>query len=66
MSDELICGRPFKVVKPIIHPKTVYKGKKPYNKIVVEGVNHPKGKPIRFKSRDNAERHIRNMGLEVA
>lgn len=32
-------------------------------RIVVKGINHPKGQPIRFKSVANAERHIRNHRL---
>jgi hypothetical protein len=32
-------------------------------RFIVQGVNHPKGQPIRFKSLQRAENHIRNMGL---
>jgi hypothetical protein len=34
-------------------------------RIIVDGIMHPAGKlPIRFKSRDRAERHIKTMKLE--
>lgn len=33
------------------------------NRVIVEGVNHPKGEPIRFKSTERALNHIRNMRL---
>lgn len=50
MSEETICGREWS-----------RQGKR----IIVEGVMHPAGKlPIRFKSRERAERHIRTMKLE--
>lgn len=56
-----LCGRDFKVIKPtILHARDK---KKAYNRVVVEGVNHPKGLPIRFKSHDRAERHMLNMHL---
>lgn len=59
-----IAGRTYELQEPQRNPN---KGsefeKKPFAKIIVEGVNHPRGKPIRFKSVANAERHIRNMGL---
>lgn len=45
-----ICGRSF-----------IYDGRR----IVVDGIMHPAGKlPIRFKSRERAERHIKTMKLE--
>ena len=55
MSDK-ICGREY-------HATATLKGVRP--RIIVEGVNHPKGGPIKFKSIERAENHIRNMGLEV-
>ena len=55
MSDK-ICGREY-------HATAVLKGVRP--RIIVEGVTHPKGMPIKFKSIKRAENHIRNMGLEV-
>lgn len=51
----LICGREYTV-------KHGGKGVRP--RIIVEGITHPKGLPIRFKSKDRAERHIKNMRLE--
>lgn len=33
-------------------------------RFIVEGVNHPRGAPIKFKSLRRAENHIRNMGME--
>lgn len=34
-------------------------------RIIVDGIMHPAGKlPIRFKSRESAERHIKTMKLE--
>lgn len=36
---------------------------KPKSKIIVEGINHPKGEPIRFKSEQRAENYIRNFNL---
>lgn len=42
-------------------PKQRQEGVKP--RVIVEGVTHPKGQPIRFKSIDRAERHMRNMRL---
>ena len=56
MSDRkmVVCGRPYRVTAEL-------KGVRP--RVIVEGVNHPKGEPIRFKSVDRAERHIRNMRL---
>lgn len=62
--SETICGREYTIVKPIVHPKTVYKGKKPYPKIVVEGLNHSTGKPIRFRSLKNAETYIVQHNLQ--
>ena len=64
MSEE-IHGRKYKIVPPLILPKTRYKGKKPYAKIIVDGCNHRSGKPIRFRSLRNAERYIRQHGLEI-
>lgn len=51
-----ICGRKYQAT-------AVPQGVRP--RIIVEGVNHPKAGPIRFKSLDRAERHIKNMRLEI-
>jgi hypothetical protein len=53
MTDK-ICGRDVTII---------HRGKFSA-KIIVEGVTHPKGQPIKFKSRERAERHIKNMRLE--
>lgn len=59
--DGQICGREYCVVAPlIIHTKD---RKKAYPKIIVDGLNKANGEAIRFRSKDNAERHILNMGL---
>lgn len=59
--DGQIAGRDYCVVKPtIIH---VIDKKKAYPKIIVDGLNKANGEAIRFRNKDNAERHVRNMGL---
>ena len=55
-SNGMICGRPYQV-------EDAAKGVRP--RVVVEGLHHPKGLPIRFKSLRRAENHIRNMRLVV-
>ena len=52
----LICGR--EAYSEIRAPVNKRDGIKP--RIVVKGVCHPNGKPIRFKSVERAERHISN------
>ena len=66
MAD-LICGREFKTTTPGKQGNlpSYSRQRKPYGRFIVDGVNHPKGLPIRFKSRDAAERGIRNMGLSL-
>lgn len=55
MADDKICGREVTLIhRPHRSPK-----------ITVAGVTHPKGQLIKFKSRERAENHIRNMRLEV-
>lgn len=50
-----------KEAAPICGHAAYYDGKR----IVVIGIMHPAGKlPIRFKSRERAERHIKTMKLE--
>lgn len=62
MTDNTICGRDYEVVQPtILHAKDK---RKAGNRIIVEGINHPKGEPIRFKSQERARHHIQNMRLE--
>lgn len=63
MSDNnMICGRTYEVrTAGLVHPKSTARGR---NRVIVDGINHPKGQPIRFKSTAHAERHIRNMRLE--
>jgi len=51
-----VCGRSVEVQR---HRQ---EGVKP--RYLIDGVNHPGGKPIRFKSLERAERHVRNMRLE--
>lgn len=71
-GEGLICGREYHIVEPtIIHKNDRgtenrgYKGNlKPKTRFLVDGISHPKGLPIRFKSRERAERHIRNMGQD--
>lgn len=63
-----ICGRKVTVKAPIKH--TPPKGRagshagKPRARFLVDGINNSKG-PIRFKSREGAERHIRNIGMAI-
>lgn len=62
--DGQIAGRDYCVVKPhIVHAQDK---KKAYPKIIVDGLNKTNGEGIRFRSLDNAERHIRNMGLSLS
>jgi hypothetical protein len=65
LGEGLICGREYKIQEPFIHPsaKTAIK-KRSKSRFLVDGINHPKGQPIRFKSREGAERHIRNIGQD--
>lgn len=76
MSDEqTICGRPFEVHPPQPQHFFVGKGrnkkrhtvtsKKSRARITVAGMNHPDGAPIRYKSRERAEAHIKAMGKEA-
>lgn len=51
-----LCGRLVTTIDRGDHLKPRYS---------VDGMYHPKGAPIRFKSLDRAERHIRNMGKVV-
>lgn len=55
-TEQKICGRRYDV-----------RARTPNGpvRVIVDGINHPKGEPIRFKSAERAERHIRNMRLEV-
>ncbi len=63
MSD-LICGREYKVQEPTI--KHAIDKKKAKARFLVDGIFHPGGLlNIRFKSREKAERHIRNIGKDV-
>ena len=66
MSDQ-ICGRDFTTTNPGKEGKLPAHShaNKPYGRILVEGVNRVSGEPIRFKSKEKAERHIRNIGLSL-
>lgn len=66
--NDLICGRAFKTTRPGPegHVPEKTQARKPYGRILVDGINHPGGRPIRFRSVANAERHIKNMRLEIA
>lgn len=80
MSDGTICGLAYTAVKgkdPKHFTKVWEKRKngvilvgkveaKAGTRYHVEHCHHPKGAPIRFKSLERAERHIRNMRLETA
>ena len=56
-----VCGREYTVHSPrIIHAGD---RRKAGNRVHVEGLNKANGEPIRFKSTERAERHIRNMRL---
>lgn len=73
MAEELqVCGRPAQMVPPQPSGSRTKQGKykpnklnpfqrKPYAKVVVEGINHRNGEPIRFRSIKRAENHITNM-----
>lgn len=60
--SNMICGRMYQVVMPTI--KHTADRKRSRNRVLVEGLNKADGRPIRFKSTERAERHIRNMRLE--
>lgn len=71
MADGTICGREYTVVSPTLFKNVSYTGpywkrsRKPGSRILVDGIMHPGGGlPIRFKSLDRAERHIKNFKLE--
>jgi hypothetical protein len=54
-----ICDKLAYIVSPTIkHEKD---RKKARNRVHVEGFNKADGTPIRFKSAERAERHLRNM-----
>lgn len=58
-NEKKICGRDY-------HTEGPRKGGKGRGRVIVSGIMHPAGKlPIRFKSVDRAERHIRNHRLKV-
>lgn len=58
-----ICNGDYQIKSPrIIHERD---RKKAGNRIHVQGINKADGTPIRFKSLERAERHIRNMHLEA-
>ncbi len=65
--SEQICGRDFTTTKPGKEGKvpSYSRANKPYGRILVEGIKRMTGEPIRFKSKDKAERHIRNMRLAL-
>ena len=57
-----VCGRNYQVVEHhVVHSKDLRKAR---NRVHVEGLTKADGGPIRFKSVEKAERHIRNMRLE--
>lgn len=60
MSDKTICGLSYEIqAAGPVHPKSERRGKP---RIIVQGIMHPKGElPIRFKSVEAAENHIRNL-----
>lgn len=49
-------------VPPTIFKHVKYGNAKPKPRIIVTGFIKADGKPIRFKSVERAERHIRNIG----
>jgi len=55
MANGMIHGREYKF-------SDAKEGVKP--RVIVDGVNHGGGSPIRFKSLDRADRHILNMRLQ--
>jgi hypothetical protein len=66
--SEKLDGRDVTVHPPIIPVSHMKRGKpkfqgKPHSRYVVNGINHPKGKPIRFHSFERAENYLRNKGL---
>jgi len=75
-DNNTICGRPFEVHPPQPQYFFVGKGnkkkrhtvtsKKARARITVAGMNHPGGSPIRYKSRERAEAHIKAMGKEAS
>lgn len=62
----MICGREFVVTTPgpqgNVAPWRIVK--RPYGRVLVDGINHLKGLPIRFKSYEKAERYIKERRLE--
>lgn len=60
--DGTICGRACEIRLAGFASKTGSRGKPRY---IVAGVTHSKGAPIRFKSAQRAENHIRNMKMVV-
>ena len=66
MTD-MIGGRKFKITKPGLQGKipSYSQASRPYVRFLVEGVNHRGGTPIRFRSLDNAVRHMLNMRLAL-
>lgn len=54
-----ICGLDVTLhVAGVIHPASTRRGESRYS---VQGFNLSDGRPIKFKSLDRAERHVRNM-----
>lgn len=64
-THDQICGRNYTIRQPT-KPKsfTGTHANKPRARFLVDGVSNSKGQ-IRFKSREGAERHIRNVGLSL-
>jgi hypothetical protein len=52
-----ICGRSYRLepTMPGVHRR----------RVIVDGMHHPKGLPIRFKSLKRAENHIRNLRMDI-
>lgn len=59
-----VCGRDYKIVEPVIKHTANHRRAKA--RVHVQGLVKADGRPIRFKSVAKAERHIRNMRLELS
>jgi hypothetical protein len=63
-GEGLIAGREYMIQQPLVKKGTTYR-QKPKARYLIDGINHPKGEPIRFKSREGAERHLKNIGADA-
>ncbi len=66
-ENGMICGRPYhmKLAGNMSGGHRHNSSPRGKMRFIVEGINHPKAGPIRFKSAKAAERYIINMRLEV-